>query len=249
MFKTNLGNKETMAKNIKRYMDKHSLDRYQLSAIAGVAYTTVSDWVNAKTYPRIDKIELMANYFGISKADLVEEEETQTNENLLIKNYRQLDEFNRTKLVKYSTELVDTSSIVEEARLTPVATTESAAAGTGYTYGDNEITYYYTDRTDLPSYDFATVIKGDSMEPTLSNGDIALVKQGYDNVNGDIYVIDYDGKSYIKKLFNDGDRFRLISINRNYKNIIIDVPPEDEIYFNIIGKVVGSFTPIDPNNI
>jgi transcriptional regulator with XRE-family HTH domain len=34
---------------------------------------TFSDWVNAKTYPRIDKIELMANYFGISKADLVEE--------------------------------------------------------------------------------------------------------------------------------------------------------------------------------
>ncbi len=34
---------------------------------------TFSDWVNAKTYPRIDKIELMANYFGISKSDLVED--------------------------------------------------------------------------------------------------------------------------------------------------------------------------------
>ena len=36
-------------------------------------YSTVLDWVNAKTYPRIDKIELMANYFGIEKADLIEE--------------------------------------------------------------------------------------------------------------------------------------------------------------------------------
>ena len=35
---------------------------------------------------------------------------------------------------------------------------------------------------------------GDSMEPELSDGDIILLKQGYDNVNGDIYVIDYDGK-------------------------------------------------------
>ncbi len=35
-----------------------------------------------KTYPRIDKIELMANYFGISKADLVEEHTAQsTNSN------------------------------------------------------------------------------------------------------------------------------------------------------------------------
>lgn len=44
----------------------------------GVKYTTFSDWVNAKAYPRIDKIELMANYFGISKADLVEERNTLT---------------------------------------------------------------------------------------------------------------------------------------------------------------------------
>ena len=39
----------------------------------GVKYTTFTDWVKGNSYPRIDKIELMANYFGISKADLVEE--------------------------------------------------------------------------------------------------------------------------------------------------------------------------------
>ena len=44
----------------------------------GIKMPTFSDWVNAKTYPRIDKIELMANYFGISKADLVEEHSSLT---------------------------------------------------------------------------------------------------------------------------------------------------------------------------
>lgn len=39
----------------------------------GVKYTTFTDWVKGNSYPRIDKIELMANYFGISKADLVED--------------------------------------------------------------------------------------------------------------------------------------------------------------------------------
>lgn len=34
---------------------------------------TFSDWINAKTYPRIDKIEMLANYFGILKSDLVED--------------------------------------------------------------------------------------------------------------------------------------------------------------------------------
>ena len=42
----------------------------------GVKYTTFTDWVKGNSYPRIDKIELMANYFGISKSDLVEEKDT-----------------------------------------------------------------------------------------------------------------------------------------------------------------------------
>lgn len=69
-----LGNKEVMAKNISKYMKEKNVDRTRLSNDLKLKYTTVSDWINAKTYPRIDKIELLANYFGVSKADLVEEE-------------------------------------------------------------------------------------------------------------------------------------------------------------------------------
>ena len=125
-----------------------------------------------------------------------------------------------------------------------VTVTEKAAAGVGYVYGNNETAPYYTDRVSLQPHDFATLVIGDSMEPVYKDGDVALIKSGYDNVNGGIYLIDYDGKSYIKKLYNDGDRFRLVSINRDYDTIIIEIPPGDSIYFNIIGKVVDSFTPI-----
>ena len=38
-----------------------------------VPQATFSNWVNAETYPRIDKIEKMAKLFGVSKAELVEE--------------------------------------------------------------------------------------------------------------------------------------------------------------------------------
>lgn len=68
-----LGNKEIMAKNIRYYMNKHSVSQTEICNTLGFKMPTFSDWVNAKTYPRIDKIELMANYFGISKADLVED--------------------------------------------------------------------------------------------------------------------------------------------------------------------------------
>ena len=71
-----LGNKEIMAKNIQFYMDKYGKSRQDMCDALGVKYTTFTDWVNGNSYPRIDKIELMANYFGISKSDLVEEKDT-----------------------------------------------------------------------------------------------------------------------------------------------------------------------------
>lgn len=69
----NLGNKETMAKNIKHYMAQAGVSSIDMCKVLGVPQSTFSYWLNAKTYPRIDKIEKMANYFGIKKSDLVEE--------------------------------------------------------------------------------------------------------------------------------------------------------------------------------
>ena len=76
--KNTLGNKGTMAKNILYYMDITGKTRQDMCDALGVKYTTFTDWVKGNTYPRIDKIELMANYFGISKAELVEEHTTES---------------------------------------------------------------------------------------------------------------------------------------------------------------------------
>lgn len=72
-----LGNKEIMARNIQYYMNKFGKERKDVCADLGFKYTTFCDWVNGKKYPRIDKIELMAGYFGIAKSDLVEEKSHQ----------------------------------------------------------------------------------------------------------------------------------------------------------------------------
>jgi len=72
----NLGNKETMAKNIRRYLAKKGVTMVALADAIEVPYNTVNNWANAISYPRIDKIERMAIFFDCSKADLVEEEET-----------------------------------------------------------------------------------------------------------------------------------------------------------------------------
>ena len=73
---SDLGNKAIMAENIKYYMEKKNKTRNEICDDLGIKYTTFSDWVNGKKYPRIDKIEMLANYFGIEKSDLVEKRNT-----------------------------------------------------------------------------------------------------------------------------------------------------------------------------
>lgn len=95
---SDLGNKTVMANNIKKYMRKSGKTQKELCSILGFKESTFSDWVTGKKYPRIDKIEKMANYFGVSKADLVEENAVEARSILLssdevevIKKYRQLE--------------------------------------------------------------------------------------------------------------------------------------------------------------
>lgn len=73
---SSIGNKEILAKNLRHYIERSGKDRRELADIWGFPYSTVTEWINGKKYPRIDRIEIMANYFGILKSDLIEEKLT-----------------------------------------------------------------------------------------------------------------------------------------------------------------------------
>lgn len=69
---SDLGNKDIISQNIKHYMTELGKDRNQVCEDLDIKYSTFTEWVNGKKYPRIDKIEKLANYFGVSKSDLIE---------------------------------------------------------------------------------------------------------------------------------------------------------------------------------
>ena len=102
---SNLGNKQIMAQNIRYYMNKRNITQTEICNTLGFKMPTFSDWVNAKTYPRIDKIELMANYFGISKADLVEEHTAEPNTPKIMTFYDQLNDLGKHEATKRVEEL------------------------------------------------------------------------------------------------------------------------------------------------
>ncbi|MDE7498984.1 helix-turn-helix domain-containing protein, partial [Streptococcus agalactiae] len=65
-------NKEIFSKNLNCLMNSKGVDRNQLCSDLNLKYTTVRDWQKGITYPRIGKIELLANYFNVNKSDLIE---------------------------------------------------------------------------------------------------------------------------------------------------------------------------------
>lgn len=105
-----IGNKEVFAQNLTYYVKRSGKDQKVLAEIVGVSPSTFNEWTKAKKYPRIDKIEILANYFGILKSDLIEEKVKNTNspdpieltegEEMLLKLFRQIPEENRALVLE-----------------------------------------------------------------------------------------------------------------------------------------------------
>ena len=87
--------KEVFSRNLQRYMALNGKSRKEVCEALGYSYFTFSDWINGKKMPRMDKVEQLANYFGIKKSDLIEEtkKEQPTEYDGLSKNRKALIDF------------------------------------------------------------------------------------------------------------------------------------------------------------
>ena len=68
-----LGNKEIMARNLSYYVQRSGKTQKEICDIIGVPTSTMNNWIRGLKYPRIDKIEMLANLFNILKSDLIED--------------------------------------------------------------------------------------------------------------------------------------------------------------------------------
>lgn len=95
----------------------------------------------------------------------------------------------------------------------------------------------YASVKDPENY-FFLVVKGDSMEPRISDGDLALVHRQPTLDNGDLGVMVYgtDGEGTLKKYIQRGNAVVLHPFNPDYEDLIIKGEELDHLY--IAGKVV-----------
>lgn len=209
---TQLGNKKIMAKNIQYYMDLYNKTRNDICQDLGIKYTTFTDWIKANTYPRIDKIELMANYFNIEKSDLIEEHNKES-----VQSDRPLP----------------SNIILTSAHKLPIMGT--ICAGDGVVCEDD---YQGTFIVDIDvKADYCLKVHGDSMiGANIYDGDIVFISKSYDFVQDQIYAIerlDYNEAS-LKRVTQDGDTLILNPCNPEYHAMVTDY---EEV--RIIGRCVG----------
>lgn len=93
---SDIGNKEIFARNLSFYIERSGRTQRELSLAWDVPTSTINNWVMGKTYPRMGKIELMANYFGILKSDLIEDKTKKAASDGLTDGQRALIDFARS---------------------------------------------------------------------------------------------------------------------------------------------------------
>lgn len=99
---SDIGNKEVFSKNLRYYISVTEKTQKEVAEAIGVTPASLNEWIKMKKYPRIDKIEMLARYFGILKSDLIEDkginktlpqQQTLTEgENMLVELFRQVPE-------------------------------------------------------------------------------------------------------------------------------------------------------------
>lgn len=74
--------REIFTENLKHYMNTKQKSQSDISKALDIPLSTVSSWYNGASYPRVDKMQALADYFNISMRNLTDKQ----NNNLIPSN-------------------------------------------------------------------------------------------------------------------------------------------------------------------
>lgn len=191
-------------------------------------------WENGKTKPNSQNIEKLADILGVSSSYFESEYK-------IVNTYLQLNSLNREKVEHYAEELL---TVQEENKVVSLYSIKviddiELSAGLGESiYDESESVEVFADKDY--SYDIATWIKGDSMEPIYLSGEVALIREGGFDYDGAVYAVVWNERAYIKKVYLEEDGYRLVSLNTDYPDMFASAEDNPRI----VGKIIGHFMPI-----
>lgn len=120
--------REIFSLRLKHYMRENEKTRNDLVKDLGFKYSTIRDWEKGITVPRMDKVQLLAEYFNCNNSDLLElkkpEDKTESfkeieslspERRLLLENFNKLNEEGQEKLLDLSADLVASGRYIKSA--------------------------------------------------------------------------------------------------------------------------------------
>ncbi|WP_332407143.1 LexA family transcriptional regulator [Lactococcus laudensis] len=235
------------SERLKNALSERGMKQTELSERTGISKSSISEWLNGRYEAKADKIVLIAKALNVNESYLIgldvpmeNEVEQSTTKTILDNIFNKLEKPRQEIVINTAQEQLEEQNKEKTIKLFPYNVQEKLSAGTGYGYFDdgNYDTVYYNEQYD---YDFASWIFGDSMLPDYLNGDVALIKACPFEYDGCVYAVDWDGQSYIKKVYKEEKGLRLVSTNEKYSDKFAPFTEEPRI----IGKVVASFTPLE----
>lgn len=245
-------------KNLKYLRTKNKLEQRDIANLLNKkSVGTISYWEQGKSEPNHKILNALADYFKVSVNDLLNTDLANKKRTINIGDlFRKLTKENKIKVTSYIQQLLtlqsedelSNGSKVHQLFKIPVHQHIAAGLGWGKEQIDGEIDYFYIDE-EPPQFDFAMIVEGDSMEPEFHNGEIALFKLTSQVDEGGIYAVDYQQHNYLKKVYQDTEATRLVSINPKYQDIVIPIPDYedadyDEIPF-VLGKAIASYSAVE----
>lgn len=204
--------KQVFANNLRKYMEASGKTQKELAELIGVTAPTFNEWINAKKFPRIDKIQKLADYFGIKKSDLIEEKPIAT-PSIAFDNLFPIE-------VKCFPLLGDI------ACGKPIAANE-------------EKELYVEAGSNIPA-DFCLRAKGDSMiGARICNGDIVFIQQQNMVEDGEIAAVVIEDEVTLKRLNYYPDKNLLILKPENSKYEDLVYTGEELNHIRILGRAVA----------
>ena len=242
---------------IRELRERKNMTQTELSEILNMkTYTTVSKWEKNENFPKGKDLKKLAEIFNVTSDYLLgladEEKEKYHNErnHEILTIFNQLEKDRQSNVIDYATSQLNeqvstkTTTILDKYKNDDyiIDYVEGlVAAGRGIFQEDNLHMEVRLRVDDVPdNYDTIAKVAGDSMEPNFKNGEVVLIKETGFDYDGAVYAIDWDGQTYIKKVYREPDGLRLVSLNPKYKDRFAPYDEEPRI----IGKIVGNFMPL-----
>lgn len=93
---------KTFSENLQYYMNEKKITRYKLCMDLNLRYTTFCGWYRGEIVPKIDNVEMLANYLGLRISDLLENRLTKLEENTsFLELYKSLSSQSKLEVMHY----------------------------------------------------------------------------------------------------------------------------------------------------